>query len=193
MAPQDVLKIAFATNQGDTSRITDTQDGSIFAVRVDKITPPEIRPFDEVKDAVVSNWQAEQKEQKAQKEAEALAAAARSAGSLAKAAGDKGLTLFAGQSLTRTPQQNQTAPPPLVAKLFTAKQGDVVTVSGPTGAYAAQLKEVQIPEAVPDDAAKALAGQLTNAQKLDLAGEFTEALRRRFPVEVKREALDRMF
>ena len=35
--------------------------------------------------------------------------------------------------------------------------------------------------------------QLAGETRLDIAGEFTEALRRRYPVEIKRDALDRMF
>ena len=56
-----------------------------------------------------------------------------------------------------------------------------------------QLKEIQAPETVPDAAAAALVQQLSGEVKRDVAGEFTAALRRRFPVEIKRAELDRLF
>jgi hypothetical protein len=49
---------------------------------------------------------------------------------------------------------------------------------------------------VPENLDSAIAGlsdQLAGEARVDAAGEFTEALRRRYPVEIKRDALDRMF
>jgi peptidyl-prolyl cis-trans isomerase D len=96
-------------------------------------------------------------------------------------------------SLSRSPQQGQTVPPALVAKLFAAKPGDVVTVGDASGGYAAQLNEVQVPESVPEADAARLAQQLAGEVKLDIAGEYTEALRKRYPVEIKRQELDKLF
>ncbi len=193
LAPDQILKTAFAANQGETSRITDTDAGAIFAVRVDKVTPPQVRPLADVKDKAIAAWQEEQKRQTVTKQAEALAAAAKQDGSLAKAAGDKQLTLLAAVSLSRRPAPGEKVPPALVAKLFAAKPGDVVTTSEATAGYAAQLKEVQSPETVPDAAAAQLSEQIAGEQRGDLAGAFTAALRKRYPVAIEREALDRMF
>ena len=109
------------------------------------------------------------------------------------AAGEKGLTLLAAVPLSRRPQQGQPVPPAVVAKLFAAKPGAIVTASDASGGYVAQLKEIQAPEEVPDAAAAALQQQLAGEIKRDLAGEFTSALRRRFPVEIKQAELDRLF
>ena len=46
---------------------------------------------------------------------------------------------------------------------------------------------------VPDEAAATLLQQLSGESKRDVAGEFTAALRRRFPVEIKQAELDRLF
>lgn len=193
LAPDQILKSAFSANQGETSRIIDTDDGAIYAVRVDKITPPEVRPLADVKDKAIAAWQAEQQRETATKQAEALAAAVKEDGSLAKAAGDKQLTLLAAVPLSRRPTPGEKVPPALAAKLFAAKQGDIVTIAEPTAAYAAQLKEIQSPEAVPDAAAAQLSEQLGGEHRADLAGSYTEALKQRFPVEIERDALNRMF
>lgn len=193
IAAPEVLKTVFETNQGDTSRVTDTKDGAIFAVHVDKVTPPAPRPLADVKDAAIADWQAEKKREEAAKRAKELAASVGPSVPLAKAAGDKGLTLLAAVPLSRRPQPGQPVPPALVAKLFAAKPGAVVTESDSTGAYTAQLKEIQSPKTVPPADAQKLAQELAGQQKLDIAGEYTEGLRRRFPVEIKRDALDRLF
>ncbi len=193
VASDEVLKTVFGTNQGDTSRITDAQDGSIFAVHVDKIVAPQVRPLAEVRDKAVAGWRAEQKRQSATKQADALAAAVTPDLPLAKVAGERGLTLLAAMPLLRTETPGQTASPALVAKLFAAKPGDVVTASDATGSFTAQAKKIQSPKTVPAAAAATLSEELAKEAKVDIASEFTEGLRRRFPVEIQREALDRMF
>ena len=192
-AQGEILKTVFATGKGDTSRIIDAQDGSIYAVHVDTVTPPQVRKLDEVKDQAIAAWQVAQKREAATKQAEALAAAVTPDRSLAQAAADKRLTLLPTVSLSRGSTPGQTAPPALVAKLFAAKPGEIVTTSDDTGAHAAQLKEIQSPETIPADAAAKLATELAGETKLSIAGAFTEALRRRYPVEIQKEALDRMF
>ena len=84
-------------------------------------------------------------------------------------------------------------PPALVGKLFGAKPGEVVTASDATGSYVAQLDEVKRPEEVSQSATAGLSHELDTAQQMDLAEEFTRALRARFPVEIHRDALDRFF
>jgi peptidyl-prolyl cis-trans isomerase D len=189
----EVLKVAFTTGQGETSRIADMQDGSIYAVRIDKVSPPHVKPLDEVRALATAGWQAEQKHERTAKDAEALAAASGPDKPLAKVAADKGLTVMPAVTLSRTPQQGQTVSPALVAKLFAAKPGDVVTVGDASGGYTAQLKEVQVPESVPEADAARLAQQVAGEVKQDIAGEYTEALRKRYPVEIKRKELDRLF
>ena len=189
----DILKLAFATQEGQTSRVTETPDGAIFALHIDKIIPSQVRPLDEVKDKAVEAWQAERKRDVVTKRAEELAAAVTPGSRLTSVAAAKGLKATTSPPFTRHPENDSAVPPVLVGKLFAAKPGEVVTASDATGSYVAQLDEVQRPEEVSQTAAAGLSRELDNAQQVDLAEEFTRALRARFPVEIHREALDRYF
>ena len=189
----DVLKLAFATSEGQTSRVTETPDGAIFALRIDKIMPSQVKPLDEVKDKAVESWQVDRRREIVAKQAEELAAAVTSETRLATVAGEKGLKATTSPPFTRHPENDTAVPPPLVGKLFAAKPGDVVTASDATGSYVAQLDEVQRPENVSQTAAAGLSHELDTAQQVDLAEEFTRALRTHFPVEIHRDALDRFF
>jgi peptidyl-prolyl cis-trans isomerase D len=193
VASNDVMKTVFDTEQGQGSRVIDTNDGAIFAIRVEKVKPPQVRPLADVKDKAIAAWQAEQKREAVTKQADALAAEVKPDQPLAKAAEAKKLTVTASPPLSRSAQPGNPVPQQLVAKLFAAKQGDVVTATDATGAYAAQLKEIQVPETMPDNIATALSQQLGNDARVDVAGEFTEALKKRYPVDIKRDALDRIF
>ena len=189
----DVLKLAVATDRGQTSRVTETPDGAIFALHVDKVIPSQVKPLDEVKDKVVAAWQADRRREIVAKEAEELAAAVTPEKRLATVAGEKGLNATTSPPFTRHPESDTAVPPPLVGKLFAAKPGEVVTAADATGSYVAQLDEVQRPEDVSQTAAAGLSHELDTAEQVDLAEEFTRALRAHFPVEIRREALDRFF
>jgi peptidyl-prolyl cis-trans isomerase D len=193
VAPAEVLTTAFMTAQGEATRVTDTQDGAIYAARVDKVTPSAVRPLEEVRDKVIAAWQAEQRQKDAAKQAEALAAAVTPTAPLATAAGERGLTVQPNATLERTPQPGRSFPPALVSRVFTVQPGETVFVADESGGHVAQLKEIQVPETVPDDEAARLTQLLASEMRLDLAGGFTQGLRRRYPVEIKRDELDRMF
>ena len=146
----EVLKLVFATNEGQTSRVTEGRDGAIFMVRVSKVIPPTIKPLAEVKDQAVAAWQGDKRREKVAKTAEELAAAVKPGARLATVAAEKGLKVTTSPPLLRRPSgvdaKLQTTPPALVAKLFEAKPDEVVIVADAAGSYVAQLGEVQIEE-----------------------------------------------
>ena len=191
--PTEILKAAFETEAERTSRVDTTDDGSIFAVRVDKVTPPHVRALTEVKAPATAAWQADQKRQAAAKQAAALAGAVKPDAPLAKVAADQHVTVTTPPPIGRRAEPGAAVPAALVAKLFRAKPGEVVTAEDDSGAYVAQLKEVQAPEAPADAALQPLTQELAGAVKRDLVGEFTQALRARFPVSIKRDVIDRLF
>jgi peptidyl-prolyl cis-trans isomerase D len=193
IATADVVKAAFQTEQGDTSRVIDSEDGTLYAVRDDKITAPRVKPLAEVKDQAVSAWQADQKRNAVAKQAKDLAAAVTPDKNLKTVAGDQKLTVTTSPPLTRRPQPNATIPPALVGKLFAAKQGDTVSVDDESGAYVAQLAEIKDPGAPSDTEIAPLFNQVAQAMRLDLADEFTNALKNRYPVKIDRTALDKAF
>ena len=189
----EVLKAAFDTNANDTSRVIPIEDGAIFAVHVDKVIAPQVKPLGEVKDHVIAAWQAEQKQDAAQKTASDLAAAVAGGTPLAQAAAAKGLTVATSPPLPRRPDASAPVPGAVIVKLFAAKVGETVTADDAGGAYVAQLKEIKAPDSTPDDQVKALTTELGNSARYDMVGELTEALKKRYPVTIKRDALDQMF
>jgi peptidyl-prolyl cis-trans isomerase D len=193
----EVLKLVFATNEGQTSRVAEGRDGAIFMVRVSKVTPPTIKPLGEVKDQAVAAWQGDKRREKVAKTAEELAAAVKGDVRLASVAAEKGFKVTTSPPLLRRPSgvdaKLQTTPPVVVAKLFEAKPGEVVTATDAAGSYVAQLAEVQTEENPSKSAMADLSLDLNQGMQTDIAAEYAEALRARFPVEVKREAVDRLF
>lgn len=190
---KEVLKTVFDANANETSRMSAIGDSAIFAVRVDKVVEPKLKPLGEVKDRVVAGWQAEQKKDAVKKIADDLVAAVAAGTPLAQAASAKGLTLTTSPPLPRRPEGASAVPAAVIVKLFAAKVGDTVTAEDAGGAYVAQLKEIKIPDAPAESEAKALTNQLGTSVRYDLVGQLTEALKKRYPVTIHHDVIDRMF
>lgn len=188
-----VLKTVFGTSANDTSRVTSIEDSAIFAVHVDKVVEPALKPLDAVKDQVTAGWQAEQKAAAVKKIGSELADAVKNGTPLAQAAAAKGLAVTTPPPLPRRPTGTGAVPPALVVKLFAAKIGDTVTADGNDGAYVAQLKQIDIPDKTPEDQVAKLSAELGNAARYDMVSEFADALKKRYPVTIHRDVIDRMF
>jgi peptidyl-prolyl cis-trans isomerase D len=193
VSANDVMKLVFATDKGQTSRVTESPDGGIFMVQVSKVTAPSVKPLAQVKDQAVAAWQDDKRREKVASTAAELAAAVGPGASLAAVAAEKGLKVTTSPPILRRTSPGETTPPALVAKLFAAKPGEVVTATDAAGSYVAQLDEVQAPEAPSQSDTADVLRDLTRGIRNDLATEFTQALRARYPVDIRREEVDRLF
>ncbi len=190
---QAVLKTAFATETNNTSRIESIEDSAIFAVHVDKIVSPAVKPLADVKTQAITAWQAEQQRDAVKKEASDLAAAVTGGTPLAQAASAKALTVKTSPPLNRQAQGAIPVPKAMIAKLFSAKVGDTITGNDDSGAYVAQLKTINTPQSTPDDQVKALTTEIGNSMRYDVASEFTDSLKKRYPVTMHQDVIDRLF
>ncbi|MGH7030506.1 MAG: SurA N-terminal domain-containing protein [Stellaceae bacterium] len=193
VSPATVLKLAFATDADRTSRVTQTPDGAIFVLDLTHIAPPSVRPLAEVKNQAIAGWQADQRREAAAKEANAMAAAVKPGASLAALAAAKGLKATTSQPFLRQSTGGEGVPPALVARLFAAKPGAVVTAADAGSSYVAQLTAVQEPPATGKTATAGLSRQISAGVQADLGEELTQALRSRFPVAIQHDTLDRLF
>ena len=69
----------------------------------------------------------------------------------------------------------------------------MVTATDASGSYVAQLDEVKTPEAPSQSDTADILRDLNQGMRTDLAAEFTHALRERYPVEIRREVVDKLF
>ncbi len=193
VAPSEVLKLAFSTEQDRTSRVTQTSDGAIFVLNVSKIVPPAVRPLGEVKDKAIAAWQAEKRREMVAKQAAALAAAAKSGEKLSALAAADGLKTITSPPLLRQSQGAPGVPAVLVGKLFAVKPGAIITAADETGSYVAQLTAIQEPPNTGKTATAELTREIDAGLQADIGEEFTQALRTHFPVEIRSDTLDRLF
>ena len=191
---QAILKTAFATDQGQTSQLTEMGDAGYFMVQVASVAPAAARPLADVRDQAAKLWQDEARQQALQKAADAIASEVNNGGkSLKDLAAAQKLTLTTTAPLQRA-GGDEAIPPALVAKLFDAKEGQAVTESGgANGILVAQLHEDRAGRSGQGRGRGAqLAQELGASLQGDTVAEYDEALRKTFPVTIDQGQLDKV-
>lgn len=196
-APRDpkFLETVFTTAATATSPLTETSDGGFFMVRVNRLTPPALRPLGAVRTKVVAAWKLVQQDEQAKKRAEALLARAKAAGSLATAAEENGLKLETSKPFSRFIQDPLSPlPQSLIQSMFKAKTGGMAMAGYSKGYAVARLKEIKRarPEANAEEY-KNIGSSLKTAIANDIVGQFTDALRQRYDVSIDQRAVEAMF
>jgi peptidyl-prolyl cis-trans isomerase D len=189
----DILKTAFATATGQPSDLKELADQGYYMVSVDKVLPASPQPLAQIKDKVAAAWQQSERAVRLAELGDDLAAAANKGQKLDDVAALHGLKTFITKPLSRY-NQDADLPPAIMAKLFSAKQGQAVSAAdADKGDMVAMVTQVLPPD--PKDAAtqKAqIAREIAQSTKGDLLAEYEQALRQRYPVTVNRDALDRL-
>jgi peptidyl-prolyl cis-trans isomerase D len=190
------LAQAFQLGTGETSAFQDTKDGGYFAVRLDSVRPPALRPLADVRDDVVADWTQEQRTKLNAKRAEDLAAKARSGTPMTDIAGEAKSKMDTTPGVTResaTLQQAENGPSPaLIDALFQLdKIGDVTTVAVPDGQIVARLIESHAadPQA-PGVDLRPLARELDRALQEDQLAQYSAALRGEYKVKINPKAIE---
>lgn len=193
-SPPQLLPLLFEGNDtGVDSLLNQAQDGSYFAYRVDSITPPAPRPYEEVADQVKTLWERLARDRLAKEKAEALAKEiGDKSKTLDQIATENGWTVETSKPMTRfAAKPDETPSPSLPAKLFAAQVGDAVTASADEGTVLAVLTEVTQVKA-DDDAERFgnLQASYRRALSAEMGQQMTLALQQEYPVEINQKALD---
>jgi peptidyl-prolyl cis-trans isomerase D len=146
---QQIIQAAFKTNPGDPIQPTEGPDHAWFAVTVDSITKPARKPFDQVREQVLKDWQQDQIHHRQESEATRLLQLTKAGQSLSSAAWGTGL------QVTRTPPLSRDrpsggVPAELAHTLFTLKPGGATMVETNAGFVVAQLAQVIAPDGKTD-------------------------------------------
>ena len=191
--PSDaVLQQAFTAGQGETSPLSELGEDGYFLVHVDKVTPAEVRPLADARKDVIAAWQAEQSKNALDKLAASIVGDVNGGKSLKDVAAAHKLTMTTSQPLSRT-SDAPTAPPSLIAALFSAKPNTAVSAAAGDNVVVAQLKTIQPADPAQDQAGlKRLSDQLSASMKSDMLNAYTQTLRATFPVQVNQANLDRV-
>jgi hypothetical protein len=164
---------------------------SDLILRVDSVTPAQIRPLGEVRAEVTELWRGSQRAKLAREKAEALAARIGVGNEFETVAAEAGLIVARTKPVTRFDSAIESTPSPaLAAKLFQIGIGEVTTAAAAQGHLVAKLTEVVAADPDSDpDAVAAVRESLVGTLQSDLLEQFLATMRGEYAVQIKDQAL----
>ena len=186
------VSTAFASPTGQESDLIDDGHGGFFILRVDSVTPSHLRPLAEVRDKVLADWRATQRDKAADKLAADLLAKAKGGTSLEALARAGNYKLATTNPFLRTGQgADQVLPPALVAALFSAHVGEVAMAAEPGGAVIGKLTAVEPADRKTEpNVVDQLHDRLLGSLGADLLNDFADALQKQYGVKINSDMLD---
>jgi len=97
----EILRVAFATDQGQTTRMNETTDNGYFLLHVDNVQASVVKPLADVKERAKELFLADKRNAAAEARAKEIAAAVTQDKSLASVAADNQLTVTTTPAVTR--------------------------------------------------------------------------------------------
>lgn len=189
------LVTAFETGETQVSDLTETPLGGYFIVRVDRIDPPALEPFDKVRKRVRTAWRNDRLANAAKDRANRILDQVRAGRALDDAAKEMKLAVATTPSFTRFDQGEKPAlPGALATELFRVKPGEAVGAPTRSGYAVAVLHRIE--PADPKAGSQTFDGlraELKTSIAADLLAQYTRSLRRIYPVNIDSGALDRLF
>ena len=187
-------RAAFEAGLNVDSPPIETPEGGVGFLRVTAITPPAVKPYEQVREQLVQAIVAERRLEAARVAAEAIQAKIKDGATLAAAAGEGAEVKTTAAFLREDRGAFGRPAASLVTALFQAKVGETAIAQSSGDYIVAQLKWVEPADPAADKAAMTqVADALRQAIGTDLYAQFNDALRARFGVEVKQSVIDQMF
>jgi peptidyl-prolyl cis-trans isomerase D len=181
----DAVNLIFATEQGDPSDISALNDGSYAVAQVTGITPPAVKPLDQVKDQVTQDWIAAKQSELATAKANALMEKLKGGGDLNAEATAMGLILKVSKPFYRGEGDPDNGVNPALAQaLFKLKTGELTLGQSAEGPVVARLTGITpaSPETHADDL-KQLSERVAQSLASDVQQQFYDSLKAEIPVE----------
>ncbi|MBR9970692.1 peptidyl-prolyl cis-trans isomerase [Magnetospirillum sulfuroxidans] len=186
------LDVAFHTEQGTESQLTEIDNEGLFLLRVDSVTPPQPKALAEVRADVIAAWQAEQRQAAAKTMADKITDRVKAGETLAKVAQSLSLKLDTTVAFTREGSDAAKLPPDVVSAMFDGKPGTVGAAATRDGWMVAQLDKVVPYDGKTDaKAAEQLRLRTASAISVDLIDQYIAALNAEIGVKVDRSQLAR--
>jgi peptidyl-prolyl cis-trans isomerase D len=183
-----------AADPGRAPRLEEIEAARFAAVQVTGVTPPALRPFEEVEGAVRAAFALDQRRRAQEERAAALLAAVRGGQAMGEAATAAGLRADRLPPVSRRQLPGEpTLDPEFRASVFRAARGEALMMETATGFTVAQVVEVTPGDPAADPLGVGnLRTEVEQQIQEDLEAQFLAAVRARAGVTVNQAALRRI-
>ncbi len=189
------LALAFQTETGETSSLTEEPNGGYVILRVDGSTPPATKPLDQVRDQVLASWIAAGRAKAAQTKAEDIARQLAVGGDIKAIAAGLGVATQTSSPFKRDGAgADANVTPDLAAKLFAVKIGEAAASAAQGGQVVGRLTAINPADPTQDTAGMdQLKTDLRTQLEGDVLQQFGDRLRQSIGVETNQAAIDKLF
>lgn len=188
-----VLKAAFTTPPDVRPQAKSASGNAYFAIAVDKIIKPHLKPYNTVKSAVLSDWTNHQIERQQETTAARLLTLIKSGSSIVRAAGTAGYAVRTTGLISRNPPGTNGIPTKALPILFGLKIGEPTMVETKEGFIVATVTKIvnPAPDADPDTRQR-LTSALGEVMQTAALQSFASGLRDRYHVKINPTVLHRL-
>lgn len=184
-----LLPIAFSSDIGLESPLTEAGDKGFFMVRVDEIIPPALRPLDTIRSDVADAWKQIQREAAARAKAEEIAQLANAGTALEALA-----ATVPGDVQTLEPQsrsERDVGNASVRAEMFTLSQGEAGIAKVNDGYVVVKVTTLTSPDAAGEvPSTTEIAAALSDQMGQDVAQQMITAVRESLGVKVYQRVVD---
>jgi len=177
-----------AVTEDDYPEMAQLDDGGIYAMRLDETVAPRLQSLDEVRDAAIAGWKAEETQRQVVARAQAMLALIQGGESPASL----GLTEVVESAQERNAFIDGT-PAAMITQVFALAPGDWAVVEADDGAILVRLDAIAAPDQTADDAVSAKASysaQLGQEIGVDIENAFSTALEAQAGVTLDRAMIN---
>ncbi len=188
-----VLQVAFGKDVGVESEPISLGDQGYVWVEVAEVLPARQKTYDEVKDAVKTNWLNAETIKALTETGRALVTRANAGEDMKKLATEFGLTVKTSQAFTR--RQNSDDLPGSAVKLAYALAKDgaaTISTDDSKGRLVMRLTEITPPKPLDDEQKKRLVTQLQGVMAADLQAQYFQSLDTQLGVTIDSTVMARM-
>lgn len=191
----DFLGIAFSTDEGAESPLSETGRDGYFVLRVEGVTAPALRPLETIRAEVVQAWKDEKRAEKSKQVAESIVARVKSGTGLDVIAAEMGLEIKTSPAFIRQPEKDTGGlSQALIDGIFSISKGEAVTARSGSGYAVASLKETTTADPASDKPGlDKVSGQLGLSLRGDILAQLAGAFKNRFGVTINRQTVDGLF
>lgn len=188
-----IVKAIFTAPKGQSVQLQTGPDGSYYALNLQAIIPPAVRPFAQVRTQVLNAWQRDAQAREAEVITAKLMHEVNTGTTLDRAAARARLKVTQTPGYTRNAEP-QDEPSGFVPSLFNLKPGEATMLSSPDGFMVAVLAGIRHPSAQDDPSAYATLRQsLNRTLQNDLGDSFLQGLQAQGKVRINEKLFAQIY
>ena len=189
---EDILQVAFGTDAGKQSGLAEIKDSGFYVVRVDEITPMQLKDFETARAQVLKDWQRIDREKTGQEIIEKLYAQITSGKTALEISKEYGLDSKPLNAINRNGEGLQHRE--MIAPLFSSAKGQSFSVPTRDGIAIAMVKDI-IPTTNKYDPKSdiGILNSLNQSVSSDIAAQMQQALQQNFDVKINERALQTLY